>query len=59
MQGWSDIGITNGDKCVSKAVSRELDNFLITLSRAEAASITSTSFELMISLSIVQLKECQ
>lgn len=48
MQGWSNIGVTDGDKCVTKAVSGKLDNFLTTLSRAEAAAITSTHFESMI-----------
>lgn len=59
MPGWSSKCVTDGDKCVTKAVSRKPDNFLTTFSRAEAASITSTSFESVISLCIAHLKQFQ
>lgn len=56
MYGWSDIEVTNGDKCVTKAVSRQLDNFLTARSRAKDASIMSIKLEYMISLFRAQLK---
>lgn len=58
MQGWRGKGVTDGDECV-KALSRTPDNFLTTLSRAEAASVTSTSLESVISLCIAHLKQFQ